>query len=52
MDKGQFERMKEEYYQFRGWDPGTGLQTRAKLKELGLADVAQDLARKGLIVQT
>jgi aldehyde:ferredoxin oxidoreductase len=31
--------MKSEYYQLRGWDKATGLQTKAKLKELGLQDL-------------
>jgi len=49
VDKEEFERTKDEYYQLRQWDVTTGLQTRAKLEELGLKDVAQDLARRGLI---
>jgi aldehyde:ferredoxin oxidoreductase len=50
VERGQFERMKDEYYQLRQWDVATGLQTKAKLKELGLKDVAQDLAKRGLAV--
>jgi aldehyde:ferredoxin oxidoreductase len=41
--------MKDEYYQLRQWDIATGLQTRAKLAELGLKDIAQDLEQRGLI---
>jgi aldehyde:ferredoxin oxidoreductase len=41
--------VKDEYYSLRGWDVGTGLQTRAKLEELGLKDVVEDLERRGLI---
>jgi aldehyde:ferredoxin oxidoreductase len=49
VDKEQFERTKDEYYQLRQWDLTTGLQTRAKLEGLGLTDVARDLERRGLI---
>ena len=49
VDKEDFERTRGEYYQLRQWDVATGLQTRAKLEELGLEDVAQDLAQRGLI---
>jgi aldehyde:ferredoxin oxidoreductase len=30
------DRMLDEYYAYRGWDPATGLPTQAKLAELGL----------------
>lgn len=49
VDKGKFEKMKDEYYQIRGWDIATGLQTTAKLEELGLKDVAEDLKQRGLV---
>jgi aldehyde:ferredoxin oxidoreductase len=48
-DRKKFESMKTEYFQLRGWDPETGLQTRDKLYQLGLDDIAGDLeARKVL----
>lgn len=50
VDREKFERMKDEYYQLRGWDVATGLQTKTKLKELGLQDIAKDLEQRGLIV--
>jgi len=50
VDRDEFERMKDEYYQLRGWDATTGLQTKAKLEELDLHEVAQDLGRRGLAV--
>ena len=31
LDKNDFEKMKDEYYQLRGWDVATGFQTREKL---------------------
>jgi aldehyde:ferredoxin oxidoreductase len=45
-DREKFETMKTEYYRLRGWDPETGLQTREKLRQLGLDDVAGDLEAK------
>ena len=30
----EFERTKDEYYRLRGWNPVTGLQSRARLDEL------------------
>jgi len=51
VDRQEFEQMKDEYYQLRGWDVATGLQTREKLQELGLEDVTDDLERRGLIAQ-
>jgi len=50
LDRERFEAVKDEYYRLRGWDVGTGLQTQAKLEELGLKDMVEDLERRGLIV--
>jgi aldehyde:ferredoxin oxidoreductase len=44
IDKGKFEALKDRYYELRGWDVGTGRPTREKLEELGLKDVADELA--------
>jgi len=49
VDREGFERMKDEYYELRQWDVDTGLQSKSKLEELGLRDVAQDLEQRGLI---
>ena len=49
VDRGAFERMKDEYYEFRGWDVKTGLQTKASLEALGLGDVAREMAQLGLL---
>jgi len=49
LDHGEFERIKGEYYQLRGWDASTGRQTRWKLAELGLADVAHELELRRLL---
>ncbi|MFC1886534.1 aldehyde ferredoxin oxidoreductase N-terminal domain-containing protein [Thermodesulfobacteriota bacterium] len=50
VDRDEFERMKDEFYQIRGWDVATGFQTRAKLDELDLADVADVMSREGCLV--
>lgn len=44
------EDLKDEYYGWRGWDRGTSLQTRKKLEELDLPDVAEVLAGEGALV--
>jgi len=49
VDKNEFEKMKTDYYGYRGWDAATGLPTKAKLEELQLKDVAADLAGRGLV---
>ena len=49
VDRNEFERMKDEYYQVRGWDAATGLQTREALEKAGLPDVARDLGERGLL---
>jgi len=49
LDREHFEAMKSEYYALRGWDVATGLQTREKLRELHLPEVADALERRGLL---
>jgi aldehyde:ferredoxin oxidoreductase len=39
--------MVDTYLQLRGWDKTTGWPTRAKLEELGLEDVADELEKLG-----
>lgn len=43
LEKDKFEKMKDEYYQLRGWDSQTGIPTREKLVELGLEDIAAEV---------
>jgi aldehyde:ferredoxin oxidoreductase len=47
IDKAKFEVLKDRYYKLRGWDINTGRPTRAKLEELGLKDIADELASIG-----
>lgn len=49
VDRDEFERMKSECYELRGWDVASGLQTRKNLDDLGLQDVADDLESRGLL---
>jgi len=51
IDRNDFERLKTEYYQLRDWDVSSGLQTKAKLEQLNLRDVAEDLSELGLAVE-
>jgi len=48
LDREKFAGMLSEYYELRGWD-ASGLQTKQKMTELGLDDIAADLAPRGLI---
>jgi aldehyde:ferredoxin oxidoreductase len=43
------EKLLDDYYDERGWDIQTGLPTGEKLVELGLEDIADDLARQGIL---
>jgi aldehyde:ferredoxin oxidoreductase len=47
IDRVKFERLKDKYYERRGWDVKTGRPTRGKLEELDLKDVADKLAQLG-----
>jgi aldehyde:ferredoxin oxidoreductase len=48
VDREKFAQMLSEYYELRGWD-SSGLQTKQKMAELNLEDIAQGLAQRGLI---
>jgi aldehyde:ferredoxin oxidoreductase len=43
VDRDAFRTSMDQYYQLRDWDLETGVPTRAKLGELGLEDVADEL---------
>jgi aldehyde:ferredoxin oxidoreductase len=47
LDARKFKELLENYYKLHGWDTATGYPTRAKLEEMGLRDVANELARLG-----
>ena len=48
-NRKDFETMKDEYYELRGWDRATGLPKKGTLEELGLQEVARDLNERELI---
>ncbi len=49
VERDKFESLKSEYYELRGWNVESGFQTMAKLQELDLADIANDLEKRGLL---
>jgi len=49
LDRDAFEKMKDEYYEIRGWDVSTGLQTRAQLEKLDLEEISHTLEGEGLL---
>jgi aldehyde:ferredoxin oxidoreductase len=49
VDREEFEGMKDEFYALRGWDVKTGLQKKATLENLDLADVASMMEAEGLL---
>ena len=46
LNRAQFEKMLDEYYELRGWDIHTGLLSRDKLVQLQLPEVIEGLAGK------
>lgn len=46
-DRDGLVQLLQTYYRLRGWNPANGWPTRARLEALGLADVAEELARVG-----
>jgi aldehyde:ferredoxin oxidoreductase len=49
VERDKFEAMKDEYYQLRGWDVATGLQTKAQLEGIGLGDIVGEMEERGLV---
>jgi aldehyde:ferredoxin oxidoreductase len=49
LDREKFDELLDEYYALRGWDVDTGRPTRAKLEQLDLPGIADDLAQRGLV---
>jgi aldehyde:ferredoxin oxidoreductase len=52
LDRAKFGKLMDKYYTLRGWDVATGRPTATKLRELGLADVGAELAKRGLTPPT
>ena len=51
IEMDDFLRIREEYYDLRGWDVPTGLQSVELLKNIGLGDVADELSKSALAVE-
>ena len=49
VDQEKFEKLKDEYYKLRGWNVGSGYQTRETLENLDLKDIANDLEQGKLL---
>ena len=49
IDRADFEDLKSEYYELRGWEVESGLPTETRLRDLELADVAADLKGRDLL---
>ena len=43
IDRPAWEKAKDDFYNYMGWDPKTGIPTRERLEKLGLKDVADTL---------
>jgi aldehyde:ferredoxin oxidoreductase len=51
MDKDDIKLAMDMYYQEMGWDWATGAPTADAYKKLGLAEVADNLGKMGLLPQ-
>jgi aldehyde:ferredoxin oxidoreductase len=51
LERTKFLALLDRYYTLRGWDVERGRPTGAKLRELGLHDVAGELEKANLIAQ-
>jgi aldehyde:ferredoxin oxidoreductase len=49
LDREKFEKMREEFYELRGWDTASGLQKRETLERLDLSDMIAELKPRGLV---
>lgn len=49
LDRDEYDTMLSEFYDLRGWDPESGLQTADKLERLELSDIIPDLKNMDLI---
>jgi aldehyde:ferredoxin oxidoreductase len=45
IDRGEFEKLKDEFYHLRGWDISTGIPTVDTLRSLQLEDLAGELEK-------
>jgi aldehyde:ferredoxin oxidoreductase len=45
----EFEEVKSDYYSLRGWNTENGFPTRERLEQLGLHELVERLAERGLL---
>ena len=48
-DRQDFETLKDEYYELRGWDVESGLPRADTLRQFDMKDIADDLNERGLL---
>lgn len=51
LNRNLIQELLDEYYVLRGWEKERGIPTYRKLKEIGLDDIAEDLANSGKIAR-
>ena len=49
LKRDEFEKMRKEFYELRGWDHESGIQKLETLQKLELDDIANDLIQSGKI---
>ena len=50
VEKEEYDKMLDRFYELLGWDKATGWQTRKGLTKLGLEDVARKLEKAGKLI--
>ena len=51
LDRADMEKAKDLFYDIFGWDRTTGVPTRETLEKYDLADMADDLEKRGIYAQ-
>lgn len=51
LDRADMEKAKDLFYDVFGWDRTTGVPTRETLEKYDLADMADDLEKRGIYAQ-
>jgi aldehyde:ferredoxin oxidoreductase len=51
VSRTDFETVMDDYYRIRGWDPASGLLTRAGLSDLELDDLTAELNERDLLAE-
>ncbi len=49
-EPGKWGEMLDQFYELQGWDKASGLQTRATLEQMDMADLAERLAQAGKLL--